>query len=376
MGKKKTVRCAYCHHVIDSTSQFCRHCGHRVRRLVKETLCPKCGKYAEHLAAYCNHCGFKIHRAGGQRVTFVHILRYFVSLLLVVLVLIIFFTILYKQEERRSLETQQVAVPNSFLNIAALQCEKAQQAFRVCGTYSWKGAVGDYVTVHVPRAQIEESVPFTLEFFEHCSDVNAEEGFRVVRMVLYNEQGVVLDQVSKGVLCKDEEVKLPVPSRRVSDVTKRGRFRAEQTTTYNRGFGTTILTFDGPIQECAFDGSYEVDDSPALRSRITGRCDKARGTFFGTVTKRRQSVTNDPGAFAWDYKSVTDPEPETVDGYFFAMKSCDPSYHRGTAHHIVARLHGIGTSTLTVAWEFDDDAPDRAAEVSYTLHCKVQTPQA
>ena len=375
MGKSTTMRCVSCHKVIDAASQFCKHCGARIKKLPRESKCPKCGKMIESVATYCIHCGFNLQRPHAQGTSAaLRILKYFVSVLLVILILIIFFTILYKQEERRT--QQEPVVKESFLDITSLTCEEAQQNFKICGRFSWKGIAGDFVTVHVPGAAAEESESFTEEVFDYCSNAGAAEGFHVVRMILHNSNGGVVDEVGRGVECKKQQAPAPrrVPGREVTTiVNKHGQFRAERTTTYNRGFGTAALVFPGKVEECSYEGTYTVDDRPILRKQ--GRCHNAGGTFKGEADARRQHLVNDPGLFAWDYKVKTDPDPYSIEGYLFAMRPCEISYSQSDADMNFARaqLSGFGSTILTVSWEFKDITEGRAVDALFDLRCKVRT---
>ena len=372
----KSVRCASCHRAIDVDSQYCRYCGYQIKRLGgRESKCPKCGKGVDSTTTYCFHCGYNLRAKGGREHRGAHVLKYIVSVFLVMLILVVFFTILYKQEEKRVIEEQEPEVKEAYLDVASLTCEENKGLFTVCGRFSWSSLPGDYVTVYVPGAKQLESTSFTSQDFDYCSDAGSNGGFRVVRMILHNSAGDVVDEVSRGVECKKSVVEPTTPplQRQVMTVAKKGNFRIGRTTTYKRGFGTLMLNFDGAVDSCDYDGYYIIDDMPLMRS--SGRCDKARGTFKGSADTGNQYVVDDPELFTWDYNTKNDPPPRTVDDYFFSMRPCESGYYQKeeSLNFARARISGFGAQSLLMSWEFKDDAADRAVDVFYNLRCRVRS---
>ncbi len=372
MGKMSIMRCARCHKPIDKGSQYCKYCGASFKKLQKkELVCPQCNKAVETFSTYCPHCGFNLHHAQKKH-SAATVLKYLASLLVVFLLLVIFFTILYKQEEKKAI-TENPPEAESSLDIQSLSCAYAKSQFQACGKFAWDGFVDDYVTIVVPGSG--ESQHFSDRTFDYCTDAGPDEGFRVVRMILYNRNGGLVDEVGRGVECKREVkvVSVQPPSRPPEvprTVKKHGQFRASQTTTYYRGFGSTALMFDGSVQSCTYDGTFYVDDRPVLRK--AGHCHKAAGTFRGRADATTQYVVVDPGLFAWDYRTKTDPEPKAFDGVFFTMNPCDSAYFGEPNNLVRAHVQGFNTNTLKVDWEFKDDVSGRAVEVLFDLACQVK----
>jgi hypothetical protein len=54
-GFARTIDCPRCHQPVDSTDQFCMHCG--VQLVAQVRRCRKCGAYPDASDRYCIFCG-------------------------------------------------------------------------------------------------------------------------------------------------------------------------------------------------------------------------------------------------------------------------------------------------------------------------------
>ena len=141
-----------------------------------------------------------------------------------------------------------------------------------------------------------------------------------------------------------------------------------------RGSGTKIIQFPDIVQECSYEGRWEIDSAPLRRQ--TRACNNAMGTFVGYADLYTQYLTNDPGVATWDTKVPTNPPSQDYDGFFLYMNTCSTEYYRThgilDTNAISARISGFGTTQLAIDWTYRDITTKPDVRFFITLDCALQ----
>lgn len=363
MKRGKNLRCHVCHKPFDPNSNFCKFCGAKIRTIRKGVRkCQNCKKEVEDFSSYCRHCGTSLAR--GKKLTSAKVLTYILSFILLLTVLFIFYTSLSKigPPEREQLQQEPTA------ELLSVTCNWETNSFKICQTTSWRG--GSYAKGYIPGGESLELSPSQYsDFFVYCQDVGKDEGFRIVKTMLYDENGIVLKDVGKGVECKGIKERISKVKELFYDFNKYGWFRAIRTG-YAEGSGTVALEFPGNIMSCEINGTYKIDNDP--RADIRQYYDGAVGSFFGYADAFRQYVTTDPAMFLWDNKVRDDPLPTMHDGSIVYIDTPDNLFYQRRRYYVSARLSGIRSRTLRLDWTYKDEANKPAVDVFFNLNCKIR----
>ena len=361
MKRGKHFRCHICHKVIDTVSNFCKFCGAKIRTLKRGVRkCPNCKKEVEDFSTYCRHCGANLIRS--PKKTGAQILTYILLVLLLLVALFIFYTSLSKLGPPEKLETK--LEPKA--EIVSTTCNWETNSFRICQTSSWEG--GSYAKGYIPGGEDLEISPRQYnDFFVYCQRIGNEEGFRVVRTIIYDEQNNILKDIGSGVECRPTRV--PVESR-IYNFNNYGWFTAERTTRYSDGSGTVVLEFPDEVVSCQINGTYRINDDP--RARLRQYCDRATGVFDGYADVFRQYVTSDPNFFIWDGKIKQDPLPTMHDGYSIYLNTCDNLFYQKRRYYVHAKLSGFRSKILKLDWVYKDEANKPKVDVFFNLNCQLK----
>ena len=364
MKRGTKLRCHVCHKTIDNISNFCKHCGAKIRTLKRgPRKCPNCKKEVEDFSTYCRHCGTSLMKK--TKLTGAKVLTYFLTFVLLLVVLFVFYTSLSKIGPPPEKELGKVEPKTELISVT---CSWEDNLFKVCQTSSWEG--GSYARGYIPGGEDLEISPRQYNnFFVYCQKVGKDEGFRVVRTVLYDEANNVLKDTGKGVECTSM-VRGEVAEPQTYNFNKYSWFRAMRTTGYSDGSGSIILEFPGIVDSCQINGTYRIDDDP--RSRVRQYCEGATGNLYGYADIFRQYVTNDPGSFIWDGKSRQDPIPGTHERYSIYISTCDNLFYQQRRYYVNAVLSGFRTKKLVLDWTYKDEANKPAVDVFFNLNCQVR----
>ncbi len=304
-------------------------------------------------------------------------LLYIITFLLILLVLVVFFS--FPLSYTPSDETISLPTSSYSLEIPSLSCTWETDSFLVCATVAWSGADALFAKSYIPGGEsIESSPPQTASPFTYCQSAGAEEGYRVVRALLYSSTGLVRD-IGQGVSCTGTSPSQPIPiiSKPATSIfTTTADFRTySRETSYSRGSGNFIRIFPAPVESCTFSGSWITDNDLFNHN---GFCHRARGTFEGYADAYEQYVTNDPDLFYWadlSQPQLNPPAQRHADSSFW-MELCDDEYYRSNhapRYGVQGRIEGFGTKTLSFVWDYFDDSNARpAVDFNFALTCVLR----
>ncbi|MEK6839333.1 MAG: zinc ribbon domain-containing protein, partial [Nanoarchaeota archaeon] len=196
--KRGTAKCVHCGNQIPSGANYCHHCGRRTRGLhTALKLCSHCKKQIDAISTYCKHCG---HSLSGKKPTsplsfMLHILVF------LILLLALFLLYTYPRPLQQISEEQPVSASVSLRDLA---CTPTARGFDVCGTIAFEG--GAYAKAHIPGGEELDATEKQYEHFTYCQSVGSEEGMRVIRGFVYDEQDNLIADRGEGVSCDRPDV--------------------------------------------------------------------------------------------------------------------------------------------------------------------------
>ena len=301
-------------------------------------------------------------------------LLYLITFLLILLVLVVFFSFPLSYTPNNNIPSPTASYS---LEIPSLSCTWEKDSFTLCATVVWSGADALFAKSYIPGGEsLESSPPQTASPFTYCQSIGAEEGYRVVRAMLYSSTGLVRD-IGQGVSCTATSPLLPLlpstTSNTLQTLTIGFRTYARERSSPT-GSDIFTKTFSSSVQSCTFVGSWITDND--LYSH-NGFCHNAKGTFEGYADAYEQYVVNDPDLFFWADLSQgqLNPFPQRYDGYSMWMELCDDQYYRSNhipRYGVQGRIEGFGTKTLSFVWNYRDDSNARpAVDFSFDLTCTL-----
>ena len=304
--------------------------------------------------------------------THTHRLLYIITILLIFIVLFVVFSYPFTYQT-----TQPVPIQSTYaLTVNAASCTWKDNAYEICETVSWQGTSATYAKGYIPGGeQIETSPSHTSSPFTYCQTVGTESGYRIVRALLYDQEGLVKD-VGKGVSCEPQPVQPTPPARqRTYTMVVNGSFSTHPPLGSSKPFAQGIYTktFPDKVTSCTIRGRWITDDD--LFGSRRQFCHGAEGTFTASADATEQYVTNDPNYFSWSglSKAKSNPPPTTYEGYIMYMHICDNNYHREPRYYARSTVTGFDTKTLTFDWEYFDDETQPAVNFIFQLDCTLTT---
>lgn len=301
-------------------------------------------------------------------------LLYIITFLLIILVLVVFFSfpLSYKSSEPPlSTNTYSIEIPS-------LSCTWEKDSFIVCATVTWSGDDTLFAKGYIPGGEsLESSPPQTTSPFIYCQSVGAEEGYRVVRAMLYSSTGLVRD-IGQGVSCTGASPSVPIIPPLTStykQIALAGFRTYAPDASSSKGAGNFTKTFSDPVDSCTFTGSWVTDND---RFNHRGFCHNARGTFTGYADASEQYVVNDPDLFYWADLShgQLNPPAQRYEDYSFWVELCDDAYYRPNhvpRYFVQGRIEGFDTKTLSFVWDYRDESNARpAVDFSIDLTCVLK----
>ena len=300
-----------------------------------------------------------------------HKLLYVITILLIVLILAIIFSYPLYVDDPSEPQT------SATITIASATCTWQDTSYEICETISWQGPDGTYAKPYIPGGESPEEVASHYENkFTYCQTVGTEDGYRIVRAMLFDEDGIVKD-IGSGVSCNDMPSP-PVgstPQKITYQHVETGQILAQQAITSRRTYaeGTYTLEFPDTIRSCDLKGVWRTENDPW--GRIRRYCHEATGSFSAHANPLEQYVTNDPDYFGWAgiAKPRTDPPPMLYENYALHMTTCNHLYYRNIdEYYVKATVSGFGTTELTFHWEYFDDETQPQVYFDIEADCTLE----
>tara|TARA_Y100000310_G_scaffold1020_1_gene1423 strand:+ start:19863 stop:20903 length:1041 start_codon:yes stop_codon:yes gene_type:complete len=320
-----------------------------------------------------------------------HKLLYIITILLAIIILAI---VLNNQSinkvPTKNLETQ------ATLTIDSATCEWDETQYKICESISWNAEAGSYVKPYIPGGELLDEVQKQYsKQFNYCQHVGTESGYRIVRAMLYDKQGLLKD-MGKGVSCEAKKITtqktntkrtynykdslqfiatLDSTNIRNTDpwYAKLNKKPNQKITVSRRSYaqGYYIETFPDSVQSCTITGTWVTDNDHLGRQRRY--CHEAKGTFVGYADAENQYVTNDPTYFPWEGESKpkVNPLPKDYPNYAFYMNTCNTNYYTEQKYYFRGTIEGFGTKELTFNWEYFDDETRPQVSITINLDCTL-----
>lgn len=329
-----------------------------------------------------------------------HKLLYFITTLLIILILAIIISYpLYNQPSSIAPEGPQS------LSLDSTTCawKPLEKSYEICASISWEGTDALYVKPFIPGGEPLETVQkYYTKQFVYCQLAGIEDGYRVVRAMLFDGQTLLRD-IGKGVSCEGKlpspQQPLPLEKKAYVYSAKAQFFASMDTENFRSGeswreawlqafnktttqessrsgrasaYGTYILQFPDVVESCTFDGTWITDDDPFGRQRQY--CHDAMGSFHSYADAYTQYVTNDPGYFTWAgvSKPTVNPPATYYPGYVLFMNTCSNDYYRQPLYYMRAVADGFGTKDITLIWEYYDDETKPQVTFLFNATCTLQ----
>jgi hypothetical protein len=287
-----------------------------------------------------HHGGHKSHNVHDHH-HHTHKLLYVITILLIILILTIIFS--YPLYVNDSDVDNSVATS---LSVTSATCSWKGSTYEICETISWDGPSGTYAKPYIPGGEPLEDVAAHYENkFSYCQGVGSEDGYRIVRAMLFDASGVLKD-VGKGVSCEDkpQQVTKLFNERRTYRHVETAQILTQQALTSRRTYaqGTKTLPFPDVVKSCTFTGDWITENDPWGRQRRY--CHKASGSFSGYGDASEQYVINDPGYFQWagEAKPRSDPPATKYEGHVMHMLTCSHLYYRDPEYYARATYLPLG----------------------------------
>ncbi len=379
LPKGEIISCRHCGQPIEKNSTFCRHCGSRHAQIAYQhgKKCPHCKGLVEQAATFCPHCG--VHFDHYHKHTIIRSLTTIIVLLVVVLFLVVGFNLLKDRfvQQQKQVDVGVIA-PHASVLIKDASCVWEKGNYKICETVNWFGGEGYYAKAYIPGGEsLEVSQPYADTSFAYCQKVGSDDGYRVVKAVVYDAQGGLVQDTGEGIQCQgkpqNEAIQTVTFTKHYSLLTKPDLGRP-------RGEGTETIELNQEPESCTVDGMWRTDNSPfGLQGHIGGftqYCDKATGTFTGYVDKNQQYVNNDADIFRWagPRELEFNPPPQRFDGWFLYMYTCDWQYYRmdarGSKRYYVRAQVVDFSKNMKVHWEYLNDDTHPVIDFIFTLTCK------
>ncbi len=275
----------------------------------------------------------------------------------------IFIVLLFVSWPSPRLSPAEQLASSGSLTILEATCAPEDGGFRVCADVQRRD--GAYFKVHVPGGKdLGDSERQLADRAVVCEYVDGEEGYRVVRSILYDVSDAVIQDVGRGVLCEKEKETLQVPSTptpRLSSAVVHKQFTAQDAFRRGRNSGSFTLNFPGDVQSCQLTGTWLTEMNPAFgfgsfeTTPLPQYCHKGPGKLAGFFDATTQWVTSDPGYYGWADGPAYDPDPERHEEKILYMKTCDRQYSGQVRYFVDAAVSGVGTPTLVVDWTYRDN---------------------
>lgn len=368
-------KCTHCSRPVPAAANYCHFCGTPVRGNTKKYIyCVQCGRINDHVSTYCKHCGSSL----GLQKKKTHPLAYALLFLLVIFIVLLFVS----WPSPRPSPAKQI-VPSGSLTILETTCLPEDDGFRVCANVQRQD--GAYFKVHVPGGKdLDNAERQLVDRAVVCEHVGGEEGYRVVRSVLYDASDAVIQDVGRGVLCeKKQETQTlgvpPPPALRLSSVVVHKQFTARDAFRRGRNSGSFTLDFPSDVQSCQFTGTWLTEMSPVFgfgsfdTTPLPQYCHKGPGELVGFFDATTQWVTSDPGYYGWADGPAYDPDPESYTGKMLYVKTCDRQYSGPVRYFVDATVSGVETPTLVVDWTYRDDNLSPSVLFDLFFNCTVSS---
>ena len=369
MATKKratTTKCPSCHKLTRTDHKFCQQCGHNLVPHKKRGVhkCPNCKGIIEGHSRYCKHCGTSVDTYAHH--AFVRLLMFFIVFLVVAFALLIFFSpelVDYGGDQATVSEPK-----DPFLRMSNAVCAWKDDSFNLCTNVNWNGDDGDYVKCSFSGNMDEKSwatSPFTC-----CGNVGTEEGIKLARTFLFDEEGNTYDDEGVSISC------LGKPSSNKGSFLPDGSteyktnywFTAKSSSTTSNGHGTEYIKFPRRVKSCDYTGWWETK-----KDTNSDFCVNARGVFSGYGDLFGQEVYSDPGSFRWEglSESLLDPEGVIYEDYAIYSPLCSPDLGIAPRHYVRGKLDGFRTDRLTLSWDYFSNYPRPSVNIFLDLDCML-----
>lgn len=368
MDSDKKVRCTHCHKAVDLSSNFCNHCGNRIKSIkYKAIKCNKCGKESDSLHTYCPHCGNGL-KAGGSMAALSRVLSVIAGIAIVVLI----FMIAFGDIKGKNNGVQDVQSTLS-VDLSDLSCKWEGNLYKICGKAAWNGKGGSYLKIYVPGADIGDSEVIYKNNEQFCYRSDDKDGFKVVKGVIYDQNGNSIHESGVGVECsgKTSEIKKPTKTKKEYNFQKKMQFSMYSNLRNEESDGVISFVFPDDVIKCKYDGRFLINDYTF--TAIKSYCDGGNGEMSGSANALTQNVITDPGLFFWNGKVKANPEPVYHEGYLTYVDICSNDYYNKKENYAKAKISGFGTNVLTVGWNYyDKERRKRNIDVSYDMDCVLK----